>query len=98
MIENILSILPKTAETYFYRTTAGAELDLVIKLGGETIAIEIKYGLSPKRSKGFYRSCAEVKATQKYIVYCGDDQFPIRDDASVISLKKIMQKLSKIES
>lgn len=97
VIQNILSILPKTAEAYFYRTTAGAELDLVIKLGAETIGIEIKYGLSPKNSKGFHRSCAEVKATQKYIVYSGDDEFPIGGSAAVISLEKIMRKLTPTE-
>ncbi len=97
VIQNILSILPKTAQTYFYQTTAGAELDLVIKLGGETIAIEIKYGLTPKNSKGYHRSCAEVSATQKYIVYSGNDKFPIGDETYVISLEEIMQKLALSE-
>ena len=94
VIENIHSVLPHRAETYFYRTAAGAEIDLVIKLpSAQTWAIEIKHGLAPKLNKHYRQTCEDVGATKKYVVYGGEDEFPVGDDVTVISLKGILQKL-----
>jgi len=71
VIENILSVLPKNADYGFYRTSAGAELDLIIQLGSELWAIEIKRTLSPKLSKGFSTGAADIKATHRYFIYAG---------------------------
>jgi hypothetical protein len=94
VIENILSILPRRAETYFYRTAAGAEIDLVIKMPSSEIwAVEIKYGTAPKLGKHYSHTCDDVGATKKYIVYGGDDEFPVGDDVTVISFPRLMKKL-----
>jgi len=94
VIENIHSVLPRRAEAYYYRTAAGAEIDLIIKMpSSETWAVEIKYGLAPKLAKHFYQTCKDVDATKKYVIYGGDDEFPIPHDVTVISLLKFMHKL-----
>ncbi len=94
VIENIHSILPRRAETYFYRTAAGAEIDLIIKLSATEIwAVEIKYGVAPKLNKHYSRTCEDAGATRKFIVYGGDDEFPVGDDITVISLPRFMQKM-----
>ena len=94
VIENICSILPRHAETFYYRTAAGAEIDLVIRLSiDEILAVEIKYGVAPRISKHFNRTCEEIGATGKYVVYGGDDEFPIGNDVTVISLLRLMRKL-----
>ncbi len=77
-----------------YRTAAGAEIDLVIKLSSNEIwAIEIKVGVAPKISKNFRQTCQDVQATKKYVVYGGDDEFPVGGGVTVISLRKLMEKL-----
>lgn len=94
-VENIHSVLPRLAETNFYRTSAGAEIDLVIKMPNSEIwAVEIKYGTAPKIGKHYSQTCNDVGATHKFIVYGGDDEFPIGDEVWMISLPKIMQKLT----
>jgi len=94
VMENIHSVLPRRAETYFYRTTAGAEIDLVIKMPSSEIwAVEIKHGVSPRLKKHYSRTCDDVRATKKYVVYGGDDEFPVGDDVSVISLPKLLEKI-----
>ncbi len=98
VIENIHSILPKRAETYFYRTGAGAEIDLIIKLPTSEIwAVEIKYGVAPKLNKHYSRICEDAGATQKYIIYGGNDEFPVSNDVTVISLRGLMQKLISLQ-
>ena len=94
VIENIHSVMSKRAETYFYRTMAGGEIDLVIKLpSGDIWCVEIKYGIAPKISKYFARICEDINAKKQYIIYGGDDEFPIRDDICVISLAKFMLRV-----
>jgi len=97
VIENILSILPNHIKPYFYRTAAGAEIDLVLRVSAtQTWAIEIKTGSSPKITQGFYRACEDIEATHKYIVYGGDDEFPVKNNTTMISLHKLMVKLQDI--
>ena len=93
-VENILSVLPGRAETYFYRTAAGAEVDLVIKMSSSEIwAIEIKHGVAPKIGKHYSQTCDDVGATHKYILYGGDDEFPVGNDVKIISLSGLMERL-----
>ena len=94
VVENIYSVLPRLAEIYFYRTAAGAEIDLVIKMpNAEVWAVEIKYGVAPKLGKHFNQTCKDVGATRKYVVYGGDDAFSIGNDVQIISLHKFMLEL-----
>ncbi|MEX2365646.1 MAG: ATP-binding protein [Pseudohongiellaceae bacterium] len=93
-IENILSVLPNRAESFFYRTAAGAEIDLVIRMPSSEIwAMEIKHGVAPKLGKHYSQTCADVGATHKYIVYGGDDEFPVGNDVKMASLSRVMEKL-----
>jgi predicted AAA+ superfamily ATPase len=93
-IENILSVLHSRSESYFYRTAAGAEVDLVIKMpSSETWAIEIKYGVAPKIGKHYSQTCDDVGATHKYIVYGGNDEFAVGNDVKIISLTGLMKRL-----
>lgn len=99
VIENIHSVLPKRAETYFYRTSAGAEIDLVIKLPAQEIwAVEIKSGVAPKINKNFGKTCEDVGATQKFVIYGGDDEFFVQQDVTVISLRGFLQKIASLNS
>jgi predicted AAA+ superfamily ATPase len=94
VIENIHSILPGRAETYFYRTAAGAEIDLVIRMPSSEIwAVEIKYGVAPKIGKHYSQTCDDVGATHKYILYGGEDGFPVGSDIKAISLPGLMERL-----
>ncbi|MFC1659435.1 ATP-binding protein [Pseudomonadota bacterium] len=98
VIENIHSVLPNSAQTYFYRTSAGAEIDLVIKLSSKEVwAVEIKNGMAPQITKGFHQAAQDIKASKKYVVYGGNDKFPIGNDTTVISLTKLLKKLEKFE-
>ena len=96
VVENLLSLLPKGAEAWFYRTAAGAEIDLIIQLSGKELwAIEIKKGLSPKVSSGFHQGCKDIKANEKYLVYGGTETFPIKHNTTVIGLERLMKLLRK---
>ncbi len=56
-------------------------------------AVEVKYGLAPKVNRYFHQICDDIGAVRRYVVYGGDDEFPIGNDAHIVSLEKLMRKL-----
>jgi len=95
VIDNLLSFLPLGSESSFYRTSRGAEIDLVIKLpDGRVIAIEIKRSSSPKVMRGFYEGCKDIKATHCYVVYGGAEKFPLSHNAYAIGLTDLVNEIS----
>ena len=97
VVENLLSCLPIGITAWFYRTAAGAEIDLVIEQNTQNIyAIEVKRSLLPKVSKGFYAGCEDIGATKRFIVYPGSESFLIAKDITAISLTDMMEELKKM--
>lgn len=48
VIKKLLACLPPRTKAFFYRTNAGAEIDLLLKFrSGKSRAVEIKHGLAP---------------------------------------------------
>ena len=76
VIETIIMALPSGVQPFFYRTSAGAEIDLVLEFGlDEYWAIEIKASRIPILTKGFHIACEDLKVKEKFIVYTGEDKF-----------------------
>lgn len=95
VMENIFSVLPETASRYYYRTSDAHEVDLVLEFSArERWAIEIKHGLAPKLSAGFHQACDDINATKKWVVYSGNDSFPIGNNTQMISLRGMMEKIT----
>ena len=77
IIENLLSACQNTIKPYFYRTSSGAEIDLILEVpGGKIWAIEIKRGLSPKLEKGFHFAYEDLKPEKAFVVYSGQERYP----------------------
>ena len=93
VIENLLSVGNDRVKASFYRTSGGAEIDLVLEHGRGLWAIEIKRGLAPKVSKGFHIACEDLKADKAFVVYSGNERYPIGQGIEVISLRELAQEL-----
>ncbi len=79
---------------YFYRTHAGAEIDLLLEKGGQPeIAIEIKRSTAPSPNKGFAQACGDLGITRRYVVYSGSERFALRHDAQAIGLMEMCDLL-----
>ncbi len=86
-IEQILAGLNDTWRSSYYRTAAGADIDLVLEsAGGEVIAVEIKRTSSPTIGKGFRHGCEDVGATQRFYVIPTAERFPLDDRTDAISV------------
>ena len=97
VLENLLGAAPERTKAHFYRTAAGAEIDLVLELpGGRLWAIEIKRSLAPKLEKGFHHARQDLNPDRCFIVYPGDDRYQKADGIEVISLQDMAKTLEEI--
>jgi len=98
VIENLLAAAPQRTAGRFYRTAAGAEVDLVLELPGNDglWAIEIKRGLATKPSKGFHNAREDLKPKRSFIVYAGSESYPVADDIEAIGLRALASLLAEL--
>lgn len=95
VIENIAIAAPEDTRLYFYRTAAGAEIDLVMELpSGQLWAVEIKYGLAPSLGRGFHNARTDLKPARSFVVYSGQDHYPLGEGIEAIGLRALMELLS----
>lgn len=99
VIENLLAAAPDGTIASFYRTTVGAEIDLLLELpGGVRWAVEIKSGLSPRLEKGFHFARQDLKPARSFVVYSGDDRYPLGEDTEAIGLRELASILAGEQS
>lgn len=92
--ENILSLLPDDWQYSYYRTQTGVEIDLVLEGPGKQVwAVEIKRSSAPVVSGGFHKASADIGATKKYVVYSGQQRFPMPDQTEAIGLVDFLKLL-----
>ena len=78
VVENLVNVAAAGTEASYYRASGGAEIDLILTLGGrKPWAIEIKRSLEPKVGRGFHEACADIKPEAKFVVYPGEEEFPL---------------------
>lgn len=95
VIENLLRVAPEETLPSFYRTAAGAELDLILDLpNGRRWAIEIKRGLVPKPERGFHQARKDLKPAQAFVVYSGTERYSISDAVEAVGLEELCRLLA----
>jgi predicted AAA+ superfamily ATPase len=103
VIENIIPHFSGW-ESFFYRTSAGAEIDVVLVKGRKKIAIECKNSQTPNLSKGFWIALEDLNIDEAYVIAPVDETIILKKNVKVMSLfnfliiKKCTQKSQKHQS
>lgn len=95
-IESLVAAAPSGTEAHFFRTAAGAEVDLVLKVPGhrKPWAIEIKRSLAPKLERSFDLACDTLRPERRLVVYGGVERFPLGESVEAVSLIELCEELS----
>lgn len=97
VVENLIGAAPSTAIPMFYRTAAGAEIDLILEIPGHGLwGIEIKLGLSARPSKGFFLACDDLKPTRRFLVNSGPGRTQSAEGVEVLGLFDLAQELATL--
>lgn len=93
-IENVLSVIGDRALPSFYRTSGGAEVDLVLDWpDGRVWAIEIKRSSAPRIERGLRSALDDLKPERSFVVYAGEERFRLAEDVEAISLAELCAEL-----
>jgi len=95
-IESLIAAAPDGTEAYFFRTAAGAEIDLLLKFPGhrKPWAIEVKRGLAPQIERGFRLACEAVRPERRLVVYGGAARFPLAEGVEALALTDLCDEVS----
>ena len=94
VIENLITASPARTIPGFYRTAAGAEIDLVLQIPSEgTWAIEVKRSAAPKLDRGFHHACEDLKPEKRFVVHGGMDRHPMANGVEAIGVRELTSML-----
>ena len=95
VLENLITAAGTSASAHFYRTSGGAEVDLLLNWpSGECWAIEVKRSLAPKVERGFHSACEDLQPTRKLVIYPGDEPFPLGHGVLAMPLATLCHELA----
>ena len=80
----------QSARFYFYRTTAGAELDFVMEYKNKIFAVECKSSVSPSLTKGAHNAIEDINPAETYIVAPVEKGWPVKPHIHVVSMKELI--------
>ncbi|HSH99895.1 MAG TPA: ATP-binding protein [Reyranella sp.] len=94
VIESLVSTVPEGTEASFYRTSAGAEIDLVLRFPDRRLwAIEVKRSSAPKLQRGFHSACEDLKPQRQFVVYPGVERFSVGGGTEAIGVTDLAEQL-----
>ena len=92
VIEQLLAHLPK-ANAYYWRTQAGAELDLLLFLKGSAWNRDPTDD-APKMTPSMGSALEDLELQRLLVVYPGSTRYTLRSNVEVMSLAQCMAELA----
>jgi len=90
VIENVLNKY-QDWDNGFYRTSHGAEIDLILQKAEQRIAIECKASSAPKLTRGFYSALADLNIEKAFVIApISGPSYPLKENTIVISLTEFL--------
>jgi hypothetical protein len=95
-VEQLLAAAPEGVQGHFYRTSGGAEIDLLLSFpGGRLWAVEVKRSLTPRPEKGFHSACADLEPEGRFVVYPGAEAYPVGNNVRAVPLPELTRTLAE---
>ncbi len=96
VIQQILQFLPQDIEATFYRTSNGAECDLVLSRGNTVlVCIEVKLGNRPHLSRGFHQARKDLGEPNTLIITSASESYYLKDKVAIRSFPNCFQQLEE---
>jgi uncharacterized protein len=81
---------------FFWGTQAGAELDLLLAIGGRRVGVEMKYADAPTLTRSMHVARADLELDRLYVAYPGDARYALADWAEVVPVAALQDELRAI--
>jgi predicted AAA+ superfamily ATPase len=94
VIENLIGLAGEQVEPSFYRTSGGAEVDLVLTWpDGREWAIEVKRTLAPKLERGLRSAIGDIEPERSFLAYPGNQRYQLGEGVEVLGLPELCEEL-----
>ena len=87
-VEQVLRVLG-ASDCYFWRTHAGAEIDLIVPTARGVLGFEFKASLTPSITRGTHEAKADVGLDELFVIYTGDQEFPLADKIKALPISRL---------
>jgi len=87
-LEHVIGLL-HTRDAYFWATHGGAELDLLVTLGGKRYGFEFKYQDAPARTRSMLIAREDLGLERLWVVYPGSKEYALDEATDVVPLTSI---------
>jgi uncharacterized protein len=95
VIENAIGAAADLAEPSFYRTSGGAEIDLVLSWrDGSEWAIEVKRSAAPKLERGMRSALDDLRPERSFVVYPGNERYRLGAETEAIGLAELCAEIA----
>ncbi len=103
LLEQLISLyrqMEPQARPYFWRTSGGAEVDLLMDLGNRKIPFEFKLNSAPAPSdlKGLRNCMADLGIRKGYVVYPGKEDFSLGNGIEALAAKDLLANPKRLAS
>ncbi len=92
-IENILSELSDW-NGYYFRTSNGAEIDLIMERGREKMAIEFKASSNPKVKPGTISNLEILDIYELWVITPTEDEYDLKKNIHITGLESFIRKFN----
>ena len=97
-IENLIGAAPPLTIASYYRSAAGAEIDLLLEIPGHGLwAFDIKRSAAARPEKGFHTACGDLKPQHKFLVNSGDGRYPAGAQVEAAGLVQAVETLAALQ-
>jgi uncharacterized protein len=95
VLENVLAAFPGWRAAFF-RTSAGAELDVVLEKGKRRIAVECKASSAPIVTRGFWSALEDLAIREAFVVAPIASAFPMGPGVAAVPLGDLLARAADI--
>ena len=98
VLEQIAQLLPSPWQLSFYRTAAGAEVDIVAERGNNKVGFEIKFSSAPTLTKGFWSAVDDLALERVYVIAPVETGYPLSQNVEVVPAIELSELCATLAS
>ena len=92
---NIQGMFP-AGELCYYRTSGGAEVDIVMQHAGKRIAIECKASVAPALTRGNNTAIADLAPDHTFVAAPVEETYPLKPGVTVAGISELIDGIAKL--
>ena len=94
VLEQVLAVTGDR-QAYYWGTQSGAELDLLVTIGGKRYGVEVKYADAPRLTRSMQVAMADLRLSRLFVVYPGAERYPLAKGIEALSLTQVIGDLAR---